>query len=61
MEWPVKDAKGEIPAPRLMADIPVSVTDSELAPITIAGAEKKVWEAKVRRVAEDSAEGHLEK
>lgn len=46
MEWPVKDAKGEIPAPRLMADIPVSVTDSELAPITIAGAEKKVWEAK---------------
>ena len=46
MEWPVKDAKGEIPAPRLMADIPVSVTDSEKAPITIA-AENKVWEAKV--------------
>lgn len=47
MEWPVKDAKGEIPAPRLMADIPVSVTDSEQAPLTIATAENKVFEAKV--------------
>jgi hypothetical protein len=46
MEWPVKDAKGEIPAPRLMADIPVSVTDSEQAPLTIALAENKVFEAK---------------
>jgi hypothetical protein len=47
MEWPVKDAKGEIPAPRLMADVPVSVTDSEQAPLTIAAAENKVFEAKV--------------
>jgi hypothetical protein len=47
MEWPVKDAKGEIPAPRLTADIPVSVTDSEKSPITIAASENKVWEAKV--------------
>ncbi len=46
MEWPVKDAKGEIPSPRLMADVPVSVSDSEKAPITIAAAESKVWEAK---------------
>jgi len=46
MEWSVKDAKGEIPAPRLMADIPVSVTDSEQAPLTIALAENKVFEAK---------------
>lgn len=46
MEWPVKDAKGEIPAPRLMADVPVSVTDSEQAPLTIAAAENKVFEAK---------------
>jgi hypothetical protein len=45
MEWPVKDAKGEIPAPRLMADIPVSVTDSEQASVTIALAEDKVFEA----------------
>jgi hypothetical protein len=47
MEWPVKDAKGEIPAPRLMADVPVSVTNSELAPVSIAPAEDKVYEAKV--------------
>lgn len=46
MEWPVKDAKGEIPAPRLVADVPVSVTDSEQAPLTIATAENKVFEAK---------------
>ncbi len=46
MEWPVKDAKGEIPAPRLVADVPVSVTDSEQAPLTIALAENKVFEAK---------------
>lgn len=45
-EWPVKDAKGEIPAPRLMADVPVSVTASESAPLTIAVAESKVFEAK---------------
>ncbi|WP_397383411.1 PPC domain-containing protein [Prosthecobacter sp.] len=47
MEWPVKDAKGEIPAPRLMADVPVSVSDSEQAPLTIATVENKVFEAKV--------------
>jgi hypothetical protein len=46
MEWPVKDAKGEIPAPRLMADVPVSVSDSEQAPLTIAAAENKVFEAR---------------
>jgi hypothetical protein len=46
MEWPVKDAKGEIPAPRLMADVPVSVSDSEQAPLTIALAENKVFDAK---------------
>lgn len=47
MTWPVKDAKGEIPSPRLFADIPVSVSDAEPSPITITGAENKVWEAKV--------------
>lgn len=45
MEWPAKDAKQEIPSPRLMADVPVSVTDSEAAPVTVAAAEEKVWEA----------------
>lgn len=52
MEWPVKDAKGEIPSPRLMADVPVSVTDSELAPVTIAAAEDKVFEAKAGSMLE---------
>lgn len=46
MEWPVKEAKSDIPAPRLLADVPVSVSDSERAPVSIAAAEDKVWEAK---------------
>lgn len=45
MEWPVKDAKQEIPSPRLVANIPVSVTDSELASLSVAAKEEKVWEA----------------
>ena len=44
--WPVRDASGEIPKPRLMADVPVSVTDAEGAPISVAAREAKVWEAK---------------
>lgn len=47
MAWPVPNAWSEIPAPRLLADVPVSVCDSELAPITIAAKEEKVWEAEV--------------
>ncbi|MFT5467157.1 MAG: hypothetical protein ACI8UO_002261 [Verrucomicrobiales bacterium] len=47
MEWPVKDAKQEIPAPRLVADIPVSISPSEKAPLSIAASEDKVWEATV--------------
>lgn len=47
MAWPVPDAWSEIPRPRLVSGVPVSVTQSELAPITIAPAEQKVWEAKV--------------
>jgi hypothetical protein len=45
MAWPVKDAKGEIPSPRLFADVPVSVSDAEPSPITITAAENKVYEA----------------
>ena len=45
MQWPVPDAFQAIPSPRLLADVPVSVCDSELAPITIAPHENKVWEA----------------
>ncbi len=46
MEWPVKDAKQEIPSPRLVSSFPVSVTDSEKASLSIAATENKVWEAK---------------
>jgi hypothetical protein len=44
--WPVKDAWQEIPSPRLLADVPVSVGGSESAPISIAPSEDKVWQAK---------------
>ncbi len=47
MAWPVPDAWGEIPAPRLVADVLVSVGDAEIAPITIAARENKVWEVTV--------------
>ena len=47
MAWPVSDAWSVIPAPRLLADVPVSVCGSEFAPLTIAAAGEKVWEAKV--------------
>ncbi len=45
MAWPVTNAWNEIPSPRLLADVPVSVGGTELAPITVAAREKKVWEA----------------
>jgi hypothetical protein len=46
MVWPVPDASQEIPVPRLVADVPVSVSRSEGAPVTIAAAESKVWKIK---------------
>lgn len=42
MAWPVRDAWSEIPHPRLMADVPVSVGGSEAAPITLAAAKELV-------------------
>ncbi len=33
--WPIPDSWGEIPSPRLMADVPVSVSGREFAPITL--------------------------
>jgi len=42
--WPIVDSWGEVPSPRLVTGLPVSVTGSEFAPITIAASEKKVWE-----------------
>lgn len=47
MVWPIPDAWSEIPSPRLVAGIPVSVTTSEQAPITIAPTERRVYEGKV--------------
>ena len=44
MQWPVTNAWAEIPSPRLLTDVPVSVCGFEVAPITIEPAESKVWE-----------------
>ncbi len=46
MAWPVRDAMQEIPKPRLLDDVAVSVIGSESAPLTIAAPTGKVWEAK---------------
>ncbi len=45
MAWPIVDSWGEIPSPRLVNGLPISVTRAEFAPISIAAKEKKVWEA----------------
>jgi hypothetical protein len=45
MAWPVTDAWSEIPAPRLLSDLPVSLGGSELASITIAANKQEVWQA----------------
>ncbi|HTN76058.1 MAG TPA: serine protease, partial [Pirellulaceae bacterium] len=42
MAFPIPDAWGEIPSPRLIADVPVSVSGSELAPLTIAPVTREV-------------------
>lgn len=36
MAWPIRDAWGEIPRPRLLTDVPVSVGGVDQAPLTIA-------------------------
>jgi hypothetical protein len=46
MVWPVRDASQEIPVPRLLNDVVVSTTDAEPAPVAIAPAASKVFEAK---------------
>ncbi len=43
--WPIPDSWGEIPSPRLLADVPVSVNGLERAPLTIT-AKQPVFEAK---------------
>jgi hypothetical protein len=42
--WPIVDSWGEIPYPRLVTGLPISVCGSEFAPISIAPTERKVWE-----------------
>jgi hypothetical protein len=44
MTWPVPDAWSEIPTPRLVSSVPVSVSAAEQAPLTIAAKEKNVIE-----------------
>ncbi len=46
MKWPVTNAKQEIPDPRLLDQIPVSVGGLEQAPLSIVPAEDKVWEVR---------------
>jgi hypothetical protein len=41
MAFPIPDSWGEIPSPRLIADVPVSVSGTDLAPLTIAPASKE--------------------
>jgi hypothetical protein len=43
--WPIPDSWGEIPSPRLLADVPVSVSGIDAAPLTVA-AKTPVVEAK---------------
>lgn len=47
MKWPVPDAKREIPDPRLLDQVFVSVGGVEPAPLSIEPVENKVWEATV--------------
>jgi hypothetical protein len=44
MAWPVTDHWREIPAPRLLQTMMVSVGGAENAPVSIAPRERKVWE-----------------
>ncbi len=45
MKWPVRDQWSEIPNPRLLADVPVSVCGGENAPLTIAARGDSIREA----------------
>lgn len=44
--WPIPDHWQEIPKPRLVADVPVSVSGHEFAPMTVAPPEGVVIEAR---------------
>lgn len=47
MAWPVKDHSGEVPAPRLFADMPVSVGGAEVTPLSILPGQTQPFEAVV--------------
>lgn len=47
MAWPIPDSWGEVPRPRLLTGVPVSVSGAEFAPMSIAPNEKKIWEVTV--------------
>lgn len=47
MAWPIPDAWGEFPAPRLLADVPVSVSGLDFAPLTLSPPANTVLEANV--------------
>ena len=44
MAWPVRDASQEIPSPRLLVDVPVSVSGVELAPLSLAASKSDIVE-----------------
>jgi hypothetical protein len=44
MKWPVTNARNDIPAPRLLTDLPVSVGGYEASPVSIRVRENKTWE-----------------
>ena len=44
MRWPVPNAWSEIPSPRLINQLVVSVTGSEYAPLSLVANEEKIWE-----------------
>lgn len=44
LKWPVPDSWSEIPEPRLVEDVPVSVSGFEKSPFSLTAAEQKVWE-----------------
>ena len=45
MAWSVKDHSAEVPAPRLFADMPVSVGGAEQTPLTILPGQEQPFEA----------------
>jgi len=47
MAWPVKDHSAEVPAPRLFADMPVSVGGAEVTPLSILPGQEQPFEAVV--------------